>query len=358
MTTKWWTRSTEVPERTLCGVRRKAGVLTLLTAIGVPLAALGTAHGESCTTQSQMQAGDRDALAAAARSMVATMQAGNTAGLQGVAVAELQSNFSNVKQAALELQPHLQGDTLQVESVYLLDATGLAAGADAQFFCTLNRSQAEADFSIRGLTAGVYGFAVVQAQGASPWRVSLLLRREGTRWLLAGFFPGATEAAGHDGLWYWKEARQLATARQPWSAWLLYGQARALLLPAPFVQSTHLERLDDERKAKAPPALSAGISATTPLVVKGPDGTEYRFTDLGTETILSRNKLDVTVGVQGEPGDAAALRAQSDGAARALLTAYPELRQTFGGVLVALATGANTQPLVTEHAVADVPQAK
>ena len=329
-------------------------MLALFTVLG----AAGMAHAESCTTQSQMQAGDRDALTAAARSMVSTMQAGNTAALQAVAIAELQSNFGGVKQAALDLQPHLQGDTPQVDSVYLLDATGLAAGADAQFFCTLNRSQAEADFSIRGLTAGVYGFAVVLAPGPSPWRVSLLLRRESGRWLLAGFFPGPTEAAGHDGLWYWKEARRLAAARQLWSAWLLYGQARTLLLPAPFVQSTHLERLDDERKGKAPPALSAGVSASTPLVVKGPDGKEYRFTDLGTDTILSRSKLDVTVAVEGQAGDAAALRVQSDGAAQALLTAYPELRQTFGGVLVALSTGANTQPLVTEHPVADVPQAR
>ena len=338
-------------ERVGNGVRVRAGVLVLLASLGTA----AVARGESCTTQSQMQTGDRDALAGAARSMVATMQAGDTAGLQGVSVAELQGNFGGVRQAALEVQPHLQGGTLQVASVYLLDATGLATGADAQFFCTLNRSQSEADFAIRGLTAGVYGFAVVLAEGPSPWRVSLLLRKENARWLLAGFFPAATEAAGHDGLWFWREARRLAAARQPWSAWLLYGQARTLLVPAPFVQSTHLERLDDERKTKAPPALSGGISASTPLVVKGPDGKEYRFTDLGTEAILSRNKLDVTVGVQGEAGDAAVLRSQSDGAARALLTAYPELRQTFGGVLVALTTAANAQPLVTEHAGADVP---
>lgn len=348
-------RSTEVLQRAerLPGNRwrAKAGVLALLAVVGVP----GVALAESCTTQSQMTAGDRDALEAAARSLAGTLQAGDLAALQAGSVAELQGDFAGVRQAAQDVQPHLQGDTLRVDSVYLLDATGLAAGADAQFYCTLNRSQAEADFSIRGLTPGTYGFAVVLGEGSSPWRVSLLMRREGTRWLLAGFFPGPTEAAGHDGLWYWREARRLAAAKQPWSAWLLYGQARALLVPAPFVQSTHLERLDDERKSKAPPALSAGVSAQTPLVVKGSDGKEYRFTDLGTETILSRNKLDVSVGVQGEAGDAAALRAQSDGAARALLAAYPELCGTFGGVLVALSTGANTQPLVTEHPAADIP---
>lgn len=314
----------------------------------------GPAWGESCTTQSQMQAGDREGLATAARQIASTMQKGDVTALEGQTVAELQRNFGGVRQAALDLAPELKGDALQVESVYLLDATGLQAGADAQFFCTLNRSQAEVDFAIRGLTAGVYGFAVVQGEGPSPWRVSLLLRKDTGRWLLAGFFPGATEAAGHDGVWFWKEGRRLAAARQPWSAWLMFGEARTLLLPAPFVQSAHLERLEEDRKAAAPPALSAGVSATTPLVVKGPDGKEYRFTDLGTEPIAGRDKVDLSARVDGEPGDATVLQGESDGAARALLAAYPELRGTFGGVVIALATTAGAQPLVTERPMASL----
>ena len=322
-------------------------------ALALFLAAGPLAWSETCTTQSAMQPADRDALSTAAREIIAKMQANDASALQSQTVAEFASNFSGIRQGVQELAPHLHGDTLALDEIFLLDATGLAAGGDAQFFCTLNRSQAEVNFSIAGLGSGVYGFAIVQATGSSPWRISLLLRRDAGRWLLAGFFPGPTTAAGHDGLWYWREARRLAAAKQMWSSWLLYGEARSLLLPADFVQTSHLERLDDERKAAAPPVLSAGISPTTPLVVKASDGKEYRFTGLSTEEFLGRDKIDALVHVQGTPGDAAALSQQSDGAAHALLAAYPELRATLGGVIVSLEV-AGTTPLITERPMAEL----
>ena len=351
-----------MPRSAMVGMRRvrpvvrtssriAAGRLALTLALS--LALVYTSWAETCTTQSAMQPADRDALATAAREIATKMQANDTSTLQTQTVAEFAANFGGIRQAVQDVAPHLHGDTLAVEEIYLLDATGLAASSDAQFFCTLNRTQAEVDFSIAGLSSGVYGFAIVQATGSSPWRISMLLRRDAGRWLLAGFFPGATTAAGHDGLWYWREARRLAAAKQIWSAWLFYGEARALLLPAPFVQTTHLERLDDERKAAAPPALSAGISSSTPLVVKAPDGAEYRFTGLSTEGFVGRDKIDALVHVDGTAGDAVALRQQSEGAARALLAAYPELRSTLGGVIVALDLP-GAAPLVTERPMSDL----
>ena len=324
-----------------------------LAALVLSLALVQGGRAETCTTQSAMQPADRDALSTAAREIATKMQANDTTALQTQTVAEFAANFAGIRQAVQDLAPHLHGDTLAVEEIYLLDATGLAAGTDAQFFCTLNRTQAEVDLSIAGLSSGMYGFAIVQATGSAPWRISMLLKRDAGRWLLAGFFPGATTAAGHDGLWYWREARRLAAAKQIWSAWLFFGEARALLLPAPFVQTTHLERLEDERKAAAPPALSSGISPAMPLVVRAPDGTEYRFTGLSTEAFVGREKIDALVHVDGSAGDAVALRQQSDGAARALVAAYPELRSTLGGVIVALSLP-GASPLVTERPTSDL----
>ena len=326
-----------------------------LTVLAAEVCGGGLRHawGETCTTQSAMQPADREALAGAARDLTAKLQGGDSAGLEGGTIPELRKDFSGIRAAALELAPHLKGDTLVVDQVYLLDATTLAAGSDAQFFCTLNKSQTEVDFSIAGLAAGTYGFAVVYGQGVSPWRVSLLLRRDAGRWLLAGFFPGPTQAAGHDGVWYWREARRLNAAKQPWTAWLYYTEAQALLRPAGFVQSSHLERLQDEQKAAAPPALSAGVSATTPLVIKGPDGTEYRITGLSVEALSGRSKPDVLVHMDEASTDPAMLRTRGDGLAKALVSAYPELRSSFDGVLVSLdATG--RPGLITEHAMAAI----
>ena len=320
---------------------------------GLGVAGSAGARAETCTTQSAMQTADREALAGAARELATKMQSGDAAGLQAEAIPELAKDFGGVRAAAFELAPHLKGDTLVVDQVYLLDATTLAAGSDAQFFCTLNRSQAEVDLSIAGLTAGTYGFAVVYGTGVSPWRVSLLLRRDAGRWLLAGFFPGPTQAAGHDGVWYWREARRLNTAKEPWTAWLYYTEAGALLRPAGFVQSTHLERLEDEQKAAAPPVLSSGVSGTTPLVMKGPDGMEYRITGMGLEALAGHSKAEVLVHMEEASTDPAVLRTRSDGLAKALVTAYPELRSSFDGVLVSL-DAAGRPSLVTEHGMAGI----
>ncbi len=339
----------------LSGRGRRTGRRAIAAAM---LAAAGLltpmrARAETCTTQSAMQPAERDALAQASRELAGKLQAGDVSALQAQTVAELTKDFAGIRAAAIDLAPHLKGDTLAVNQVYLLDAATLAAGSDAQFFCTLNKSQAEVDLSIAGLTAGTYGFAVVYGTGASPWRISLLLRREAGRWLLAGFFPGPTQAAGHDGVWYWREARRVAAVKQPWTAWLYYTEAQALLRPAGFVQSTHLERLQDEQKAAAPPALSSGVSTGTPLVIKGPDAKEYRITGLGVEALSGRSKADVVVHLEEASTDPVELRERGDGAARALLSAYPELRASFDGVLVSL-EGAGRPALVTEHLVAGV----
>ena len=81
--------------------------------------------------------------------------------------------------------------------------------------------------------------------------------------------------------------------KEQWNAWLYYQQAEDLLNPANFIQSTHLEKLKAETSAAAPPALSEGVSAEAPLVVKGADGVEYHFTGLGVDDSLAKDKIDV-----------------------------------------------------------------
>ena len=75
---------------------------------------------------------------------------------------------------------------------------------------------------------------------------------------MAGFYPKPLTAAGHDGLWYWTQARTMTAQKERWNAWLYYQQAESLLRPANFVQSTHLEKLKTEASAAAPPAVVGG----------------------------------------------------------------------------------------------------
>ncbi len=316
----------------------------------------GLAGAETCTTQSQMKAADRDGLAAG---FAAKVQTADVSALRGLTVVELAKDFNGVENVVRATAPKLTGVVLTVDQVYLLDGTELKRGADgsapdAQFFCSLNKSIAEVDFLIPQLPPGLYGFALVEGKGASPIRLSFLLRQEQGKWALAGFYPRPTTAAGHDGIWYWTEARQMAKRKEQWNAWLYFQQADALLRPANFVQSTHLEKLKTEAAAAAPPALSDGVSADQPLVVKGADGVEYRFTGLSTDDSLSKEKVDVIAHLKVEAlGDAPTAKKRNSDAMVALLGAYPELRKAFHGVWI-FTEAAGQNPFVTESAMSEI----
>lgn len=320
----------------------------------------GAASAEVCTTQSQMTAADRDALVAAARGLAAKIQANDVSGLQAATAAEYAKDFSGIGAVVGSTSAKVKGGTPVVEQVYLLDGTQLKRGADgalpdAQFFCSLNKSIAEADFLIPGLAPGRYGFAMVDiADGSAPWRLSFLLRQDGGQWGMAGFYPKPLTAAGHDGLWYWTQARTMMAQKEHWNAWLYYQQAESLLTAVNFIQSTHLEKLKTEASSAAPPALSEGVSAAAPLVVKGTDGTEYHFTGLGVDDSLSKDKIDVMAHLKVEQiGDLGAAHKRNSDAMVALLAAYPEMRKSFHGVWM-IAEAEGQSPYATEQAMSEI----
>jgi hypothetical protein len=347
-------------------MKHRNGLMTdVMMRIGIGLLATGMlmagmASAETCTTQSQMTATDRDALVAAARGLAEKVQANDVSGLQAATAAEYAKDFSGIGPVVGNTSAKVKGGTPVVEQVYLLDGTQLKRGADgslpdANFFCSLNKTVAEADFTISGLAPGRYGFAIVDVSDtSSPWRLSFLLREDQGRWTMAGFYPKALSAAGRDGLWYWTQARTMKAQKEHWNAWLYYKAAESLLTPVNFLQSTHLEKLKAEATAAAPPALSEGVSADAPLVVKGPDGAEYHFTALGVDDSLAKEKIDIMAHLKVDQiGDAAAARKRNLDAMAALLAAYPEMRKSFHGVwMVADVPGQN--PFATEQAMSEI----
>jgi len=342
------------------------------------------AVAESCVTQSQMQPADRDALTSAARSIASSIQANDAATLRTMLTPELAKDPAQLVGLVANTASHLKDAQLTVEQIYLLDASQNKSTADAEFYCSINRTASSTDFQIPGLAPGVYGFAIIHAATPqAPWRLSLLLRRNLYQneshtqipWSIAGLYPKPLTAAGHDGVWYWSQARSLAAEKQTWNAYLFYQQAQALLQPAGFVTSTNLDKLRHELTATTPPALSEGISPTVPLVVKAADTTEYRFTALSVDDSLSTppGQLDLLVHLQldppPEPPAADAPKPSSKtkpappidprtrnlNAIAALVAAYPELRSRFHAIWVfADATGQN--PMVTNQLVAEIPR--
>jgi hypothetical protein len=319
----------------------------------------GLASAEVCTTQSQMTPADRDALAATGRSLATKVQADDVKGLQAATVAEYAKDFSGIGDVVGATAAKLKGGTIAVEQVYLLDGTQLKKNADgsapdAQFFCSLNKSVAEVDFLIPGLLPGRYGFVMVNVESTAPWQLSFLLRQDQGRWAMAGFYPKALTAAGHDGLWYWTQARAMVARKEHWNAWLYYQQAQSLLQPTGFVQSSHLEKLKSEQAAAAPPALSDGINPSAPLVVKGANGTEYRFIGLGVDDSLGASKIDVVAHLKVDSAaDPAVAKKRNADAASALVAAYPELRKAFHGVWI-FAETSGQNPYATEEAMGEI----
>lgn len=317
------------------------------------------AGAEVCTTQSQMTATERDGLASAAKSLADKVQAGDVAGLRAMTVAELEKDFNGVQSVVGQTAPKLTGGLLTVTQVYLLDGSELKRGADgsapdAQFFCSLNKTAAEVDFLIPALPPGRYGFAIVESTGATPWRLSFLMRQEQGKWMMAGLYPKPILAAGHDGLWFWTQARQMVKAKEQWNAWLYYQQAELLLRPVNFVQSSHLEKLHAEQSAAAPLALSEGVTADAPLVVKGANGAEYHFVGLGVDDSLAKDKVDVIAHLKVDQiGDPVVARKRNADAMSALVAAYPEMRKAFHDVWI-FAEMPGQNPYPSEQAMSEI----
>ena len=131
----------------------RAAVFVLVVLLGATMPGVRS-FAESCTTQSQMKDAERDTLAAAARDIAARVQANDAAGLKAQTVAELAGNFGAMQGLLTDVAPHLKGGALTVDQVYLLDASQMKVGSDAQFFCTLNKSASDAEFLIPGVDSG------------------------------------------------------------------------------------------------------------------------------------------------------------------------------------------------------------
>lgn len=328
-----------------------------LAAVGVcVLGVAAAARAQTCTTQATMTGNMRQAMADSALALASAIKVNDAARVESMADRELTASFDATAYIVHTTATKVANDTLRVAQAYELDASGRKAGdvSEADFGCALIGTTDEVDFAISGLPPGVYGFVMVEAVGERPWLLSFLLEQQGSGWKMAGFYPHARTAAGHDGLWYWTTARAATKAGHKWLAWVLYDEADQLLRPANFVSSTHLDELRAERHTNAPNELSDGVSEATPLVIQAKDGAEFHITDLGSAGTDDGKGLDLIVHYKAEAlADPAAETARNTAAARALLTAHPELREDFTGISV-FAETEGRPPFATELGMSEV----
>jgi hypothetical protein len=324
---------------------RLAGVPLLLT-LTLP------AFGVSCKTQGTMTEAERTPIVQAARQIALDVQGGRTADLKAATVPEVAANFNSIAQASAALAPLISGATITVDAVYRLDASDAKPGDEQeQFFCDAGEN-AHVVFSIQHLPPGQFAFALVHATGvAKPQQISLLLQslKAGAPWQLAGFFPKPLTVAGHDGLWYWKQARAYGQKKQSWNAWFYYSTAVYLLQPAGFFSSTNFEKLVDEQQAAHP----SDLPGTAPITITA-DGASYKVTSLRTDDELGG--FDLVAHHTSTSSDPVTTRTHTIAVMRGLLTLHPELREAFHGLWVFADAGPEGQAFSLEQPMTAIPR--
>jgi hypothetical protein len=298
----------------------------------------------------------RQSLSDAALAIATAVKSNDTERVRSMSAPEIASNFASTTFVIHQTATAIANDTLRVTQLYRLDASSRKPNdpAEADFGCALAGTTDEVDFAIPGLPPGVYAFAIVEASGDRPWLLPILLEQQGADWKIAGFYPHARTAAGHDGLWYWTTARADAKAGKKWRAWVLYGEADQLLRPANFITSTHLDQLRSERQTNAPGELSNGIGPESPLVIKAKDGAEFHFTSLGSTATDDGKSLSLVLHYHVDSiGDPAAAGTRNSAAAAAMLAAHPELREGFSNVSI-FAEAQGQTPFITEQNLSEI----
>ena len=340
------------------GIRRAglaaAGVITLLALSSTPMRAI------SCTTQASLQPADREVLLAAGNAIATEVASQNFDQLQASLLPAEIGDWENIRGVAQSAAPVLKGGKVYWGDGYLLDASDLKGPADTEFFCTHADSAATITITLRSLPAGRYALLIGDFEGAPlAGQMALILGTDATaagKWKLGGLFvrEGAFDGPGgvHDGIWYWRHARELAGKKAVWSAWFSYDAARWLLTPVDFLSSPHLEKLNKEQSQ-----LPANPVDSLPLTLTGDAGANagksWRITALHLDATLHTPDLGVVYESTGLTEPVAA-RAEAIAVMSALLKLHPELRDNFHG-LWAYAEKDGKRSYAIELAMHDIP---
>jgi hypothetical protein len=307
----------------------------------------------SCTTQSQMTEVQRDALTASAKSLASLVQSGDTASLKAETIPSVAERFDAIAAAAESASPLIERGTLTIESLYLLDSTDLkATEEETQFFCGGANSH-EVVLTIPQLPPGSYALTILHATGVeSPQSITFILARDSaaaTKWKLAGAFIHGLTSAGHDGVWFWTQAREFAKKGQHWNAYFYYQTAASLLTPVYFLTSPNLDKLLKEQGVISPSGLPTN---TQPMLVAGSGGQGFEVQDLHTDSSLGG--LDLVINYKAtDVSDPVVSRTRNVELMKAMLAQHPELRDGFHG-LWAFANAPNERPFANELSMGQI----
>jgi len=313
----------------------------------------------SCTTQAELLPQDRDALVAAGGRLSEAVAQGDYSTLLAALLPAEKAEWAGIRGAVEQAAPLVKGGQVELRNVYLLDATSLSAATDMQFFCSNASGSLTVTITMRALPPGRYAVVLADAAGAplgGQW--GLILAWDGGEsgvgagWRLAGLNVRQGIFNGHDGVWYWARARELAKADQPWSAWYCYEAARYLQVPVDFLSSTNLEKLAAEQAQIKGSAQGGSPQDAFPYTLQdGPRS--WKIDAVRLDATLRQPDLGVAYESTGVT-DPAAVHTEAVTVMSALLKAQPGLRENFHG-LWAYAVKDGKRTPVMELPMAQIP---
>lgn len=296
---------------------------------GLLLAAPMAALGASCTTQAELQAPDRNALAGAGQRLATAILAQDYATLQSSLLPAIAAQWDGIHGEVEQGAPLVKGGQARLQAIYLMDASAQTATADTQFFCSNSTGSLTVTVNMRALPPGRYALLLAEAAGAPlGGQVGIILVWDATgaapAWKLGGVSVRQGMIGGHDGVWYWTRARAEAGTGAAWSAWYSYDLARYMLLPVDFLSSPNMEKLNHEQsQVKGEPG---------PFPLELADGARtWKIESIRIDLSLREADLGVTYESLGIT-DPAAARTEAVAVLSALLKAHPELRESFHGL--------------------------
>lgn len=316
------------------------------------LVSAAPAWAVSCTAQAEMPPADREALLAAASPLANAVATQNFDLLQSSLLPAVVADWDSIRAGAQASAPMLKGGQLHWRNAYFLVATDLKAPADTQFFCTTPDSSITVTINLRSLPPGQYALLLGDFPGSPQAAQIALILGFDSRWKLGGLFVREGDLSGHDGVWYWTQAREEAKASQPWAAWFAYDTARMLLVPVDFLSSPNLEKLNREQSQ-----LKTNPIDSLPLTVPGTDSEgaakKWKVTALRVDLTLHEADLGLSYEGTGQ-SDPRAQRAEAIAVMSGLLKLHPELRNSFHG-LWAYSETSGKQTYAIEQAMHDIP---
>jgi hypothetical protein len=298
----------------------------------------------SCTTQAELTPQDRAALAAEGERLSMALLQQDFGTLQSALLPSLSSEWENIRGAANQAEPLVKGGKVQLRNLYLLDASTLSAQSDTQFFCSNANGTLTVTINMRSLPPGRYALVLADAAGAPlAGQIGIILVWDTASsvpaWKLGGISVRQGNFDGHDGIWYWTRARELAHENMPWAAFYCYDVARYLQIPVDFLSSPNLDKLNQEQaQIKGAPA------DVFPYTLAGGER-NWKIDSVHLDASLRQPDLGVTYESAGS-ADPAVARTEAMAVLSTLLKAQPGLRQNFHGMWAYASTNGKVTPVI------------